>query len=212
MAEENFVWKINTDQKIIFLTFDDGPSRIYTLKVLEILDKYNINAVFFVLGVCVKGNEDIIKLIINKGNILANHTYNHYNYYQLVKQKTLQECKNLLSNEIIKTETELKKILGDNFVVNYLRMPNGYCKKWVQEIALKFNYKLVNWTFGYDWHNVSYDEMYKKYCNALQPGAIFLFHDGGKNREKTIEVLEKFIEYCLQKGYKFGNLKDWIKK
>lgn len=211
--EEIFIWKINTNEKVVFLTFDDGPNFIYTNKVLEILAEYNIKATFFVLGKAIVGNYDLIKKILEKGHTLGTHTYYHNNYYQLQKKYSVDICKRMLEKELEDTEKELKKI-NENLRFKYLRMPYGFYRKWIDEIVKKYNYKVVNWTFGYDWFDVSEEEMLRKYCEALQPGAIFLFHDGGisKYREKTINVLRKFISYCLEKGYRFDNLENWIKK
>lgn len=212
-SDEIFIWKINTDKKVIFLTFDDGPNAIYTNEILEILDEYNIKATFFVLGEAMVGNYDLLKKILNRGHTLATHTYYHNNYYQLQKKYPIEVCKKMLENELQDTERELKKI-DENLKFKYLRMPYGFYRKWMDEIIRKYNYIVINWTFGYDWNDVSEDVMFEKYCKALQPGAIFLFHDGGtkKYRDKTVKVLKKFIPYCLEQGYKFEDLKGWIKK
>lgn len=212
-AEEIFFWKIDTDKKIIFLTFDDGPSPVYTSKVLEILDEFNIKATFFVLGKLIAGNHDLIKKILEKGHSLGTHTYYHNNYYQLQKKYDIEVCKQMLEKELQDTEKELKKI-DKNLRFKYLRMPHGFYRKWMEDIIKKYDYKVINWTFGYDWNDVSEDVMFDKYCKALQPGAIFLFHDGGvgKYRERTVRVLRRFILYSLEQGYRFGNLEEWLKK
>ncbi|MEN3013003.1 MAG: polysaccharide deacetylase family protein [Endomicrobiia bacterium] len=211
-AEQIFYWKIDTKDKIIFLTFDDGPDRVFTYKVLDILDEYNIKATFFVLGELVKYNPEVIKEIVKKGHTLGNHTYYHKNYYQLQKKYSLQTCKKLLEEDILSTEKEVKKV-NENLKIKYLRMPHGFYRKWMDEIVKKFDYRIVNWSFGCDWQDIPEEIMLKKYCEALQPGAIFLFHDGGtyKYRNKTINVLKKFIVYCLQNNYRFDKIENWIK-
>lgn len=205
-----FFTKIDTEQKIIFLTFDDGPGR-YTQEVLQILDKYDIKATFFVLGELVRLHSLVIKKIIEKGHTIGTHTYSHKNFYQLQKKKNINECKTILVEELELTEKELKKILGADFKIKFLRMPNGYYRKWMNDIVKNFGYKVINWTFGCDWHNISEEEMLEKYIKALQPGGIYLFHDGGKDRKKTIKVLDKFIKYCMSNGYKICSLDEWIK-
>ncbi|MCS7151666.1 MAG: polysaccharide deacetylase family protein [Endomicrobia bacterium] len=207
-----FFWKINTNnEKVIFLSFDDGPGE-YTKEILVILKKYDIKAIFFVLGELAKFRQDIIREIVRDGHIIGSHTYSHKNFYQLQKNNTIPQLKKILVDELEKTEAELKKILTHNFKIQFLRMPNGYYRQWMDEVIMhKFGYKVINWTFGCDWHNYTEDEMFKKYINALQPGGIYLFHDGGKHRDRTVKVLERFINYCLEKKYKFGHLNDWIK-
>lgn len=210
VADTTFYWKIQTNDKIVFLTFDDGPGE-YTTEVLDVLRKYNIKATFFVLGELIKIKPHIVKKIVNEGHIIGNHTYSHLNFYQLQKKYNLQKCRQILLNELSKTENEIKSVLGDEFKIKFLRMPNGFYKTWMDDIVTQFGYKVVNWTFGYDWHNVGEEELYVRYRDALSPGTIFLFHDGGKNRKKTVKVLQQLIEYSLTKGYKFGILSDWVK-
>ncbi len=207
--EKIFFWKINTKEKIIFLTFDDGPGE-YTKEVLKILDKYNIKATFFVLGELVKYKKQIILEIFRKGHTIGSHTFSHKNFYDLSKKFTLQECKNILEEELIKTKKEIDSIL-DKVEIKYVRLPNGFYRKWVDEVVKKYGYKIINWSYGCDWLNISEGEMLNRYISSLQPGGIYLFHDGGKDRKKTIKVLEKFIEYVISKGYKFDILNNWIK-
>ncbi len=207
-ANDIFYWKINTKEKIIFLTFDDGPG-VYTSKVLEILDKYKIKATFFVLGEMVKIYPDKLKDIFNKGHTIASHTYSHVNFYSLQKTRNLLECKNILIEELQKTEKEIRNVLGD-YKVTLCRIPYGYYRRWMDEIFKNYNYKVINWTFGCDWENISEKEMVEGYINALQEGGIYLFHDGGKNRDKTINVLEKFIQVAISKGYKFADIGTYL--
>ncbi len=207
-GKEIFYWKINTTQKVVFLTFDDGPGE-YTEVILDILKKYNIQATFFVLGECVKYRKDVLKRIVSEGHSIGNHTYSHKNFYQLSKKMSREELKNILQQEIKKTQQEVFEIVGSTLV--FVRLPNGFYHKWVEDILKDTGYKIINWTFGYDWHNVSKEELAKRYCSALQPGGIYLFHDGGKNRQKTLFALEKFIQYCISQGYKFAKLEDYIK-
>lgn len=210
VASEKFYWKISTNDKIIFLTFDDGPGK-YTEEVLNILKKYNIKATFFVLGEAVKTYKNALKRIIEDKHTIGSHTYSHLNFYQLQKKYNVEQCKQILVNELLKTEHEINLVLDTPVKINLLRMPHGYYKKWMDEVLDSFNYKVVNWTAGYDWHNLEEEKMLQMYKQSLVPGGIYLFHDGGKNREKTLKVLQQFIEYCFQKGYRFGNLSEWIK-
>ncbi len=204
-----FFWKIDTKEKVVFLTFDDGPGK-YTEDVLQLLKKYNIKATFFMLGEVVKYYPDIVRKIYESGHTVASHTYYHNNYYKLQKNLPIESCKKKLDEELKMTEEEIKKILPQ-VKIKYLRMPNGYYKDWVSEIAKKYGYKVINWTFGCDWHNYTEEEMVKRYKEALQPGCIYLFHDGGKNRRKTVNVLHQLIEHCISNGYKIESLEGWIK-
>jgi peptidoglycan/xylan/chitin deacetylase (PgdA/CDA1 family) len=204
-----FFWKIDTKEKVVFLTFDDGPGK-YTEDVLQLLKKYNIKATFFMLGEVVKYYPDFVRKVYESGHSIASHTYYHNNFYKLQKKLSVDECKKKLDEELKMTEEEIKKILPQ-VKIKFLRMPNGYYKNWVSDIAKKYGYKIVNWTFGCDWHNYTEEEMVKRYKEALQPGCIYLFHDGGKNRRKTVNVLHQLIEHYISNGYKIESLEGWIK-
>ena len=79
-------------------------------------------------------------------------------------------------------------------------MPHGYQRPWLKSIAKEFGYALVNWTFGEDWTAVPEDKMAKDYLARVRPGAILLFHDGGKNRSKTLKILPQVIQEARSKG------------
>ncbi len=204
-----FFWKIDTKEKVVFLTFDDGPGK-YTEDVLELLKKYNIKATFFMLGEVVKYYPKTVRKVYLSGHTIGSHTYYHNNFYKLQKNLSIDGCRKKLDEELKMVEEEIKKIVPQ-IKIKFLRMPNGYYRDWVADIAKKYGYKIVNWTFGCDWHNYTEQEMIKRYKKTLQPGCIYLFHDGGKNRTKTVSVLKQLIEYCIANGYKFGNLEDWVK-
>lgn len=207
-SQEVFYWRIKTNEKVLFLTFDDGPGN-YTEKILDVLKEKNIKSTFFVISDYVKRRKNTLKRIFNEGHSVGNHTTSrHYNFYRIMKNKDLRFCKELLIKEVRETEKVIMDTIGIKPI--YLRMPYGFYHKWMDDILKELNYKVVNWTFGYDWYDVSEEEMFKKYCQAVKPGSIFLFHDGGKNGEKTLSVLKKIIRYSVSKGYRFDDLRKWI--
>ncbi len=203
-----FVTRIPTQEKIVFLTFDDGPGP-WTKEVLEILNKHNIKSTFFVLGELVKYRKDLLKQIYSQGHEIGIHCYEHKNFYQLQKKQSLNEVKQELIFQIEQSIKEVYDSIG--IKPRYLRMPYGYYRSWMDEYLKKYNLTVINWCFGFDWQNITSAEMADKYCKNLQPGGIYLFHDGGQNRKKTVESLKIFIEYAIKNNYKFGNLKEFIK-
>jgi peptidoglycan/xylan/chitin deacetylase (PgdA/CDA1 family) len=203
-----FIPQIDTKEKIIFLTFDDGPGP-WTKEVLNVLDKYNIKATFFVLGELVEYKKEVVKQAHFSGHEIGIHLFSHKNFYQIQKKYSLKETQELLVQEIESSLNQVEKTVGTK--PRYLRMPYGYYRSWMDKILQKYGLKVINWSFGCDWTKVSSEEMSKKYCLNLRPGGIYLFHDGGKDRKKTVLVLENFINYALKNGYTFGQLKDYVK-
>jgi len=185
------------NKKEFALTYDDGPGFI-TAELLDTLKKYNVKATFFLLGENIKRYPELVKRIYAEGHLIGSHTYSHKNFFIIDKKNGKEE---ILKEEILKTENELKKIGLSKPI--FLRMPNGFSKKWAIDIASSMNYTLVNWTFGIDWHNIPQEKMEELYLKAIKPGAIILLHDGGgKKKKKTIEITEKILKEAYNNGFK----------
>lgn len=197
----DIIGHINTKEKVIYITYDDGPSAI-TSEIVDLLNKYNVKATFFVLGENLKKYPDALKKINNSGHIIGNHTYHHINFYKENKKK---DIKDLIEKEIKTTEDEIVRIIDKKPFL--LRYPYGYSKKNACEIAKNMGYRLYNWSFGYDWHKISDDELLRKYIENIYPGAILLMHDTPKNNKRVLKITDKIIEEALKKGYSFNILK-----
>ncbi|MEN3043357.1 MAG: polysaccharide deacetylase family protein, partial [Fervidobacterium sp.] len=206
--DEIFFTKARTNEKIIFITIDDGPGN-YTPQILDLLKEYNIKAIFFVSGDTVLGYQEHLKREYEEGHSIGSHTYCHRSYYKLQKTADLEILKQTLRSDIEKTEENIKKIIPE-IKIRYLRMPEGYSKDWVKEIAKEYGYKIINWTAGYDWLQEPVEQTIERYKKSLKPGGIYLFHDGKDRGLKTIKILSELIPYALSQGYKFGDPKDYF--
>jgi peptidoglycan/xylan/chitin deacetylase (PgdA/CDA1 family) len=179
--------------KKVSLTFDDGPCNS-TKEILKILKKNNIKATFFMLGMRVQSNPDIAKTIVSAGHEIANHTCKHINFYNY--KNTDKTSK--IENELLQGEMIIRNVTGITpFLV---RFPYGYAKTDAINIAKKYGYYVINWSFGCDWEQMTAEKMYEKYRKALKKGAIFLMHDLYKN-EKILSFLNSFICYIKKAGY-----------
>lgn len=187
----------------IALTFDDGPGPS-TEKILDILKRYEIKATFFMEGSQMDIRPAIARKVISEGNEVGSHLYSHPNFYYYKKQ----DFEKLMSEEIEKTEKTFEKTGFSR--TNLIRMPHGYVKPWVKEIAKQKGYVLINWTFGCDWKKMPADELAEVYINKIRPGAIFLMHDGGKNRQALLEALPKIIEEIKKRGYKLVTVSELL--
>lgn len=200
----DFYAEVKTREKVIALSFDDGPGK-YTEEILEVLKSAGIKATFFVEGSQIQPHAAALKRAFSEGHEIANHTYSHINFYAYAKK----DYREVLIEEIEKTEHLIVKNTGAK--PNLLRMPHGYIKRWVKEVAKEKGYVVVNWSFGCDWTNKSVAEMAELYKRNIKPGAILLFHDGGKNRKKTIEVLKEVIVAAKEKGYRMVPIGELLK-
>lgn len=184
-----------TEKKLVSLTFDDGPGK-YTEEILKILTEKNIRATFFVEGSQVVLRPQLLKKVFASGQEIGIHTYSHPNFYTYKKENYRQ----LLDEEIKKTIAIVKNITGQT--PKLLRMPYGYWRNWVEEVAKENGLIGVNWTFGCDWKNMPAEELVRQYCAHIRPGAIFLMHDGGKDRSRTTKALGEIISEIQRRGYK----------
>ena len=120
-------YPVRTDgKKVVYLTFDDGPSTTNTPQILDVLDRYNVKATFFTLGKSIEANEEakeILKETVKRGHAIANHTYGH-DYSYLYPNRTMN-VGNIVS-DLEKSENSMKEVLGKDFSTRVIRLPGGY--------------------------------------------------------------------------------------
>jgi len=109
-----------------------------------------------------------------------------------IKEAAIQLIKEELRQDLRKTQDAIEKATGEKATL--LRMPHGIDRPWIKDVAKEEGYVLVNWTYGSDWHNLPVEEMKEGYLKAIRPGAILLFHDGGRIREKSLVLTEFMID------------------
>jgi peptidoglycan/xylan/chitin deacetylase (PgdA/CDA1 family) len=199
----------NTKEKLIALTFDDGPGK-FTIPILELLKQHNIRATFFMEGSQIEAYPKIAKQVVDAGHEIGNHTYNHFNY-GLAKNAYPDR----FVHELKQTEAALERAAGVQTKV--VRMPHGALTKnnrhWLLPTLKENGYALVHWSFGTDWLlKKSAEEMAKEYIEHAKPGAVFLFHDGGRHREKTLAAVTTVIETLEAQGYRFIPAEEMFKE
>ncbi len=202
----------NTKEKIAYLTFDDGPTKKVTPKILDILKKNSINATFFVIGKRVNEHPEIVKRAYNEGNFIANHTYSHNNNKIYINKETF-----LL--EIYKTDEAISKAIGiNNYHSGVFRFPNGSTAKdhySQKQNSIKY-LKEINYEY-LDWNVLNNDSMQKLSKEQLLKNLkntsngknvlVILMHDSG-DVNNTYDVLQDSIDYLKAQGYIFKTLYD----
>ena len=216
-SEENDLLKIarnaqgTSGEKICYLTFDDGPTKEVTPKVLEVLKKYNVKATFFCLGKMLEANRDIAETEVKEGHLLANHSYAH-------EYKDLYATSESFMGEIDKTEALIADICGEE-PFKLIRFPGGSynagdhaAEKQVYKQKLKENgYYYVDWNcLNGDAESAlkSVDSLVSKVKNtATEDNIVVLMHDAAA-KTTTPEALGQIIEYLKSKGYSFKRLDE----
>lgn len=198
-----------TKTKIAYLTFDDGPSKVVTPLILDLLKEQNIKATFFVLGTNVNKNPDIVKRAYLEGHYIANHGYSH-NYSKIYAKP------NNVLEEYNKTEKAIKKAIGNNDYSSHLfRFPGGYTGGRYAKIKKEAGKILNENDISYvDWNVLTGDaegantkekiiQNLKKYTEN-KGNIVVLMHDAS-NKILTYETLNEVIDYLRDEGYTFDN-------
>lgn len=183
----------NTQEKVIALTFDDGPDPIDTPEVLDILKEKNVRATFFVLGQAAHAHPHLLKRIIMEGHEIGNHSFNHD--YQ---QRRLVE-------EIKLTDQEVFVSTGTH--TYFYRPPGGSLSKNQLETVKKNGHTVVLWSVdSKDWRNPGVKQIVDNVNKNVFPGAIILLHDGGYQRTQTVKALGPIIDALRERGYRLTTL------
>jgi peptidoglycan/xylan/chitin deacetylase (PgdA/CDA1 family) len=186
-------WRLNTDEKVVFLTFDDGPIPEMTPWVLDLLDKYNIKAVFFCVGDNVRKYPEIYQDILNRGHRVGNHTFHH------------------LQGLRVTTKTYLKDVeKASQWVDSKLfRPPHGHIRL-SQFFKLRKQYTIVLWdvvTRDYSCR-MSATQVLDNVKKYTRNGSIIVFHDSIKGGVKTYYALPLAIQWLLEQGYQFRLIEE----
>lgn len=186
-------------EKKAYLTFDDGPDPVWSLQVLEILRKYQAHATFYMIGRNASTFQDTILAIASDGNTLANHSYNHYDLTTLNFQS--------FSLEVGDTEQSIRNALKDHpelasQVTKCLRPPYGKSNETVYAYATRMGYSISMWNLDTrDWAGLAPEAILANVSEKLQPGRVILFHDGGEDRQNTVEALDLVLHELIMQGY-----------
>jgi cellulose synthase/poly-beta-1,6-N-acetylglucosamine synthase-like glycosyltransferase/peptidoglycan/xylan/chitin deacetylase (PgdA/CDA1 family)/spore germination protein YaaH len=200
-----------TDQKVMALSFDDGPDPKYTPKILDILKHYNVPATFFVIGVNAERNIGLIKREYREGHQLGNHTYTHPNIAAVSDYR--------VELELSSTQRILENALGHSTTLfrppyNADSEPQTPTELNPIERAQGYGYVTVGESIDpRDWQTPTTAKAILDEVRAEKDnGHIILLHDAGGNRDATIEALPQIIEYFQSQGYKFIRAGDLIGK
>lgn len=184
-------WRVKTDSKLIYLTFDDGPVPEVTPQVLDILDEYGWKATFFCVGDNVRKYPEVYQEVLRRGHRVGNHSFNHIRGYRY-------SVEDYVAN-VQKATAYIESRL--------FRPPHGRIT-FSQIKALKEDYDIVMWdviTYDYD-KKKKPEQIMRTVRNYLRKGSIVVFHDSIKAKENVLTVLPQALAYWKEKGYSYGLL------
>lgn len=186
------------------ITFDDGPNRIQTPKVLKILKKYNIKATFFVIGENVEYQKDVLRQVYKEGHEIGNHFYTHDNINKLTKDQIRE---NIVSNNEL-----IYKTIGVR--PKLVRPPYGIVNDNLKAVCGELNMSIIIWTDNKDsrdWALTKDSEIINNLTKKVKNGDIFLFHDSNKKFTNTLSAIDVIIPTLQKKGYKWVSVSTLLK-
>lgn len=191
--------KLDSRQKAIALTFDDGPWPTTTVQILDILKQNNIKGTFFWVGRYLQVYPELGKKVAQAGHAIGNHTWNH----QYIKYNEEGAAR-----EIDRTTSLIEELTG---IRTYMfRPPGGILNNGLAAYAQKKNYTVVMWSAdSLDWRTATQSLM-ENVMRQANSGGIVLMHDGGGNRSKTVEALPNIIAKLKKEGYTFVTVPELL--
>lgn len=185
---KDVVWRLDESERVVYLTFDDGPVPEVTPWVLDLLRLEDIQATFFCVGENVMKYADVYQRILDDGHSVGNHTFNHW-------QGLKKEDQDFYGN------IEKAGIYIDS---DLFRPPHGWLK-FSQLRYLKQQYRIIMWdliTCDYD-SRIKPDHVFRNITDFVRPGSVITFHDSIKAKYNLIETLPRAIHWMKEQGYRF---------
>ena len=183
------------ERKVVALTFDDGPHKFYTEKLLDGLKERGVKATFFLIGESIEGNEELVRRMSDDGHLIGNHTYHHVQLTKETKEQALEEI--TLTNE------RILEITG--MTPTYIRPPFG---SWSEELAEEIDMTPVLWSVDpKDWKSQNSGMVTGHILKNTKDGDIILLHDiFSTSVDAALQVVDRLVE----EGYTFVTVEDLL--
>jgi len=195
-----------TNDRVLALTFDDGPSPEWTPPVLDALRASGARATFFVLGRHVEAHPELVRRISDEGHEIASHGYDH----GLLTFASRAD----VERQLERTEHSLAHALGAAPRARLFRAPHGFRNPFVGRVTARRGYEVVGWTKGvWDTAKPGVEAIVRRTIGGFRPGGILLLHDGdgsGANddRSQTAEAVPEIVERAHAAGYEFVTVSE----
>ena len=202
LEENNGICLGKEDEKVLYLTFDEGYEAGYTSRILEVLKENDVKAAFFITAHYLNTQEDLVKQMIEEGYIVGNHTVNHKSMPELSEEE--------IRKEVMDLHTAIYEKFG--YEMKYIRPPKGEFSEKSIKYTNTLGYKTVMWSFAYeDWNEnkqPNEEKAKEKIINNFHNGEIILLHSNSKT---NTNILDSIIKEAKSMGYEFKSLDEFEK-
>ncbi|HZP26064.1 MAG TPA: polysaccharide deacetylase family protein [Dehalococcoidia bacterium] len=192
-------------EKLVAITFDDGPNDPWTLSIADILESYSVQGTFFIVGQNADVHPEVVKSLVERGHLVGNHSYHHQKRYAIFQWNYA---------ELGKAEKSIARAAGVCPAI--YRPPNGFHTPWQLHAVSSAGMKTVGWdVIPEDWKRPSSETIVRRVVGSVRPGSIILLHDGedtqqGVDRSNTLNALPGIIEGLRAEGYQFVRLDELL--
>jgi peptidoglycan/xylan/chitin deacetylase (PgdA/CDA1 family) len=179
---------------VVSLTFDDGPNPPDTLRLLDVLRRRHVRAVFCLWGDHVREHPEVVRRIAAEGHVLCNHSMHHDDLSVLTPDQ--------IRADLVETSALIRQAVP-HARIPYFRAPYG---SWGQtpQVAVELGMQPLGWRLAItDWEPPGTDVLVQRLREGITPGAVVLLHDGGGDRSQTVQAVDRIIPELRAQGWRF---------
>ncbi|MEA1962547.1 MAG: polysaccharide deacetylase family protein [Bacillota bacterium] len=199
------ITRVQTDQKAVGLTFDDGPDPTNTTAILDTLQKHHAKATFFVLGAKSEEHPQLLQRMVKEGHEVGNHSFRHADYSQ--------KSSDFLKDDITRTNHTILQITSTKPA--FVRPPGGFLSYDLVDIVKKESQRIAYWSYETDcrdWMNgKTASSIANHIVQNIQPGQIIILHDGCPNSMQTASAVSMILDQLTEDGYQFLTMTELLK-
>lgn len=200
----DIVWEVaSAREKLICLTFDDGPDPEQTPVILDLLHKYGAHATFFVTGIQAMEHPELLRREVREGHEIGNHTYHHKFFRHPSRDAVLREL----------SEAEQAIVDASGKRSRLFRPPGGYYDQTIVDAAREAGYQVIMWSWHQDtrdWSRPGVGRIVSKVLGNARPGDIVLFHDHVDGTQ-TISALEQILPELQKRDFQFVTVSELLR-
>ncbi len=203
----DYVWEFSTSKKVLYLTFDDGPTPEITQWVLKTLKQFDAKATFFCIGNNIQKHPDIFQNILIGGHRIGNHSQTHVKGWRTSVANYLSDIEKaqlFIDSELEKSAVEIQELNKPRL----FRPPYGQIKPNQGKALKKMGYTVVTWSvLSFDWESKTLpDACFQNVASTSKAGSIIVFHDSLKASKNLMYALPKVLAYFSERGFRFETL------